>query len=101
MTPLARTAIIASRYAIEPGQESALLVDEQNAASLYVAGGVGRVIIADRDEAGRMTPPSIPVIAGNLLMIPAGIHYGFVNEGPEPLTLSEQRISFDIAFGVH
>ena len=101
MTPLARTAIIASRYAIEPGQESALLTDEQNATSLYVAGGVGRVIIADRDEAVRMTPPSVPVTAGNVLMIPAGAHYGFVNEGSGLLTLSEQRIPFDIAFGAH
>ena len=100
MTPIARTAIIASRYVIEPRHVSALHIDEERAASIYVAEGAGRVVIADADEALRTTPPSISVVAGNLLMIPAGVHYGFVNEGSRPLKLSEQRISFDVAFGV-
>lgn len=98
MTPLARTAIIASRYVIEPRQASALQIDQECAASIYVAEGAGRVIIADTDEASRTTPPSVSVVAGNLLMIPAGIHYGFVNEGSHPLKLSEQKISFEVAF---
>ena len=99
MTPLARTAIIASRYSIDPQLESELQIDEVNAASIYIAEGVGRVIIADAEEAALATPPSIAVVAGNLLMIPAGLHYGFVNEGSNSLTLSEQKISFDTAFG--
>jgi hypothetical protein len=99
MTPLARTAIIASRYSIDPCRASALQVDDELAASIYVAEGTGRVIIADDDEAERTTPPSISVTAGNLLMIPAGIRYGFVNEGSHSLELSEQKISMDVAFG--
>ena len=99
MTPLARTAIVASRYTIEPRQASALLIDQECAASIYIAEGAGRVIIADSGEVSRTTPPSISVVAGNLVMIPAGVHYGFVNEGSEPLKLSEQKISFDVAFG--
>lgn len=98
MTPLARTAIIASRYVIEPRQASELLIDNDHAASIYVAEGAGRVIIAETGEAMRTTPPSVSVVAGNVLMIPAGIHYGFVNEGSHPLKLSEQKISFDVAF---
>ena len=98
MTPLARTQIIASRYVIEPRQASALLIDDERASSIYVAEGAGRVIIADTDEASRTSPPSVSVVAGDLLMIPAGIHYGFVNEGSHPIKLSEQKISFDVAF---
>jgi mannose-6-phosphate isomerase-like protein (cupin superfamily) len=98
MTPIARTAIMASRYVIEPKQTSDLLIDKDRAASIYITDGTGRVIIADPTEASRTTPPSIPVVAGDLLLIPAGIHYGFVNEGPDFLKLSEQKISFDVAF---
>lgn len=98
MTPLARTAIVASRYVIEPDQATTLLIDHELAASLYIAEGTGRVIIADDNEAARMTPPSVAVAAGNLLMIPAGVHYGFVNETSRPLKLSEQKISLDVAF---
>ncbi len=98
MTPLARTALMASRYVIERGQSSQLFIDRERAASLYVAEGAGRVVIADDAEAVRATPPSISVAAGDVLMIPAGLHYGFVNEAAKPLKLSEQRISFDVAF---
>lgn len=98
MTPLARTAIIASRYVIDAGQASELFYDAENAASLYVAEGAGRVIIADEREAKLASPPAIDVAAGDLLMIPAGIHYGFQSEVEHALKLSEQRISFDVAF---
>jgi hypothetical protein len=100
MTPLARTAIIASRYAVDRGQATELFVDQQHAASIFVSGGSGSVIIADSSEASSATPPSIPVVAGDLLMIPASIHYGFVNDGPSSLVVSEQKISLDVAFGV-
>ena len=100
MTPLARTAIIASRYVVDRSQSTELFIDPKHAASIFVSGGSGRVIVADSSEASSLTPPSIPVVAGDLLMIPEGIHYGFVNEGPESLVLSEQKISFDVAFGV-
>jgi mannose-6-phosphate isomerase-like protein (cupin superfamily) len=100
VTELARTSLVASRYVIEAGQASDLFKDPERAASLYIAEGAGRVIIADEAEAGRTTPPAIRVSAGDALLVPAGLHYGFVNENEEagPLKLSEQRISFDIAF---
>jgi mannose-6-phosphate isomerase-like protein (cupin superfamily) len=98
VTELARTSLVASRYVIEAGQASDLYKDSERAASLYIASGAGRVIIADEAEVKRTTPPSIAVSAGDALLIPAGLHYGFVNEDAVPLKLSEQRISFDIAF---
>ncbi|MBV9211985.1 MAG: hypothetical protein JOZ52_15185, partial [Acidobacteria bacterium] len=98
LTRLAETALCASRYVIEAKQASQLFVDKERASSIYVAEGAGRVIIADETEAARTTPPSIAVAAGDVLMIPSGLHYGFVNEEAAPLKLSEQRISFDVAF---
>lgn len=98
ITPLARTAINASRYVIEPRQATELFVDEVRASSIYVAEGDGRVVIADENEVLQTTPPSISVVTGNILMIPAGIYYGFVNEGLSQLKLSEQKIAFDVAF---
>lgn len=98
LTRLAHTSLIASRYIIEARQASDLFVDEARASSIYIAEGAGRVIIADEAEARRTTPPSIKVAAGDVLMIPAGLHYGFVNEAARHLKLSEQRISFDVAF---
>jgi quercetin dioxygenase-like cupin family protein len=98
MIPLARTSITASRYVIEEGKSSDLLRDDKNAASIYVAAGAGRVVIADDDELRQTPPPSIRVSAGDVLMIPAGINYAFLNEGSQRLVLSEQRISLDVAF---
>ncbi len=98
MTPLARTAIYASRYLIEAGKASEIFLDAERAACIYVAGGAGQIIIADEEEAHRTTPPALSVAAGDVLMIPAGINYGFVNEGEQPFIISEQRISFDVAF---
>jgi mannose-6-phosphate isomerase-like protein (cupin superfamily) len=98
LTRLAETALVASRYVIEARGASELFVDEERASSIFIAEGAGRVIIADEAEAKRTSPPSIAVSAGDVLMIPAGLHYGFVNEDAAPLKLSEQRISFDVAF---
>lgn len=98
MIPLARSNVHATRYIVRPQGATALSLDEERAAALYVAAGAGRVIIADEAEAHRQNPPSIAVSAGDLLMIPAGIHYGFVNDGAQPLLVSEQLISFDVAF---
>ena len=98
VTELARTSLIASRYVIEPRQSSDHFIGVEHAASLYIAEGAGRVIIADEEELHRMTPPSISVSAGDALLVPAGIYHGFVNEGDAPLKLSVQRISFNVAF---
>ncbi len=98
MIPLARTAITASRYVIEEGKFSDVLRDDTDAASLYVAAGAGRVVIADDDELRQTPPPSIQVSASDVLMIPARINYVFVNESSEQLVISEQRISLEVAF---
>lgn len=98
LIPISRSTITASRYIIEPMQAGDLQYDSKHAASLYITEGCGRIIIGDYKEAHQITPPTITVSAGDLVLIPAGIYYGFVNEGASPLKLSEHKISLDVAF---
>lgn len=97
MIVLARSSMRASRYFIERSQSTDLLTDKMCGASLHVAQGKGRVIIGSLDEVGQFTPPSCEVCAGDLLMIPPGIYYGFVNEGSDDLVISEHRIEVEVA----
>lgn len=95
---ISQGAVTASRYVIDPFEASDLYQDQVCAASLYIANGKGRVIVGEASEAQGLTPPTIPVSKGDLLMVPAGIHYGFINESNEDLEVSEQRIPLDVAF---
>lgn len=96
--PLSEGSIFASRYAFEPGKTGEQMKDDQCASSIYVTRGKGELIVGNKEEVNRLTPPSIPVSAGDLLLIPNGTYYGFVCEGSIPLELSEQKIPFDVAF---
>jgi mannose-6-phosphate isomerase-like protein (cupin superfamily) len=97
MIVLARSSMRASRYFIERSRSTDLIVDTICAASLHVAQGKGQVIIGSLDEVERFTPPSCDVIAGDVLMIPPGIYYAFVNEGSDDLIVSEHRIEVEVA----
>jgi hypothetical protein len=98
MTRLAAKPVYASRYTIEPFSATECLSDEACAISIYVSHGQGSVIIGDHEEVKKTSPPSIRVGTGDLLMIPKGIYYAFVNEGKESLNLSEHKIPFEVAF---
>ncbi len=98
VTPLARTSeISASAYSIAPAQTSELQVDPRCPVTIYISAGAGRVILGERKEVSRLTPPTITVSAGDLLMVPPGSHYGFVNDGPHPLELSEHKVPPQVA----
>jgi len=56
------------------------------------------LIIGENEEVKKLTPPTIKVCLGDLVMIPKGIYYAFVNEGPESLKITEHKIPFDVAF---
>ncbi len=90
--------MLASRYIIERGESTDPMQDDQRAAGLYVSAGTGRIMMGDWCEIQRDTPPSISIRAGDLLMVPPGIHYAFVNDGHEPVEVSEQRIPLSVAF---
>ncbi|HKY05197.1 MAG TPA: hypothetical protein VJQ56_09925 [Blastocatellia bacterium] len=98
LIPLARSSVVASRYVIDPLETSDLYQDRACAASLYIAKGKGRLIMGEPSEARALTPPTLSVSKGDLLMVPSRIQYGFINEGSEALEVSEQRIPLDVAF---
>lgn len=95
---LAAAEIQASRYVVEAAKTTEIQKDDRCAVSVYVAKGIGRIVIGEREEVQRFSPPSIEVSCGELVMIPAGVWYGFVNDGPDPLVLTEHKIPFDVAF---
>lgn len=96
--PISSGTITATRYVIRPSGVGGLRRDDGHAASLHITEGAGRIIIGDHSEVRRMTPPSIPVGACDLLLIPPGAYYAFVNEGAAPLKLSEHKIPLHVAF---
>ena len=90
---LADTFVLARRYLVEPGRKTDLQHDDERASILHVTAGRGRVAVADREEAAFTVPPSLPAAKADVLLIPPGTHYGFVNEGEGPLEVSEHRIA--------
>jgi hypothetical protein len=49
-------------------------------------------------EMGRADAPGLPLRTADLLTIPHGIQYAFVNEGGAPLELVEHKIRPEVAF---
>ena len=97
-TVLADGFVGASQLTVEPRGETEVRSDPCRAASLFVRAGEGRILIGTAAEMGRADAPSLPLRAGDLLTIPHGIHYAFVNEGGAPLELVEHRIRPEVAF---
>jgi hypothetical protein len=77
----------ASLISIETGRQTSLLGDPNRAASLYVRGGAGRILLGTRAELARATPPSLPLAQGDLLILPPGASYVLVQDGLEALEL--------------
>jgi mannose-6-phosphate isomerase-like protein (cupin superfamily) len=94
---LADTFVLARHHVVDPGRKTDLEHDDERAAILHVTGGSGRVIVADADEAAFATPPSLPVARADVLLIPPGTRFGFVNESDTPFELSEHRITLAAA----
>ena len=96
-TVLADSFVTATQYEIEPHAETAAQADPHRAAALYVRAGSGRLLLGTAAELARATPPALPLGAQDLLTIPPGIHYAFVNDQGEPLHLVEHRIPPGVA----
>jgi mannose-6-phosphate isomerase-like protein (cupin superfamily) len=96
-TVLADGFVSAVRYLVEPRGETETFSDAVCAASLFVHTGRGRLLLGTATELRRATPPSLPLAAGDLLTIPHGIHYAFVNEDRGPLDLAEHKIRPEVA----
>jgi mannose-6-phosphate isomerase-like protein (cupin superfamily) len=96
-TVLADGFVVATQYRIEPRAETEVVVDPSCAASLYVRVGEGRLLMGTAAEMRRASAPSLPLHGGDLLTVPHGIQYAFVNEGREPLELVEHKIRPEVA----
>jgi mannose-6-phosphate isomerase-like protein (cupin superfamily) len=96
-TVLADGFVVATQYRIEPRGETAVYVDPSCAASLYVRAGEGRLLMGTAAEMRRASAPGLPLCGGDLLTVPHGIRYAFVNEGREPLDLVEHKIRPEVA----
>jgi mannose-6-phosphate isomerase-like protein (cupin superfamily) len=95
--PLTDSFVVASRYLVHPLGTTDVLHDDERAAILHVTAGSGQVVVADRDEIGFANPPSLSARKADVLLIAPGIRYAFVNDGDEPLELSEHRITPEAA----
>ncbi|HYL05249.1 MAG TPA: hypothetical protein VE075_04375 [Thermoanaerobaculia bacterium] len=96
-TVLADGFVVATQYRIEPRAETAVYADACCAASLYVRAGEGTLLMGTAAEMRRASPPGLPLRGGDLLTVPHGIRYAFVNEGREPLDLVEHKIRPEVA----
>jgi len=92
---LADTFVLARHYVVDASTD--LQHDDERATILHVTAGRGRVVVADREEAAFSIPPSLPAGKADVLLIPPGTRYGFVDEGDSPFELSEHRITLAAA----
>ena len=97
-TVLTDSFLRASRRTLEPYKESAMEKDPGRASFIRVHRGEGRIFIAAEDELRHPGKTSVALAAGDLFMVPPGIHYGFKNEAGNTLTCSEHRIEIEKAF---
>ena len=94
---LADSFVVASRYLVDAGRTTDVQHDEERAAILHVTAGRGRIVVADEAEAALPNPPSLPAGKADVLLIPPGTRYAFVNEGVERFDVSEHRITLEAA----
>jgi mannose-6-phosphate isomerase-like protein (cupin superfamily) len=83
---------------VDPRADPEVASDPCCAASLFVRAGEGRVLMGTAAEMGRADAPSLALRSADLLTIPHGIQYAFVNEGSAPLDLVEHKIRPEVAF---
>lgn len=96
-TVLASGFVTASTIVVDPHAATEVGCDRRHAASLYVRAGSGRILLGTLAELTRAQPPSLPLGAHDLLTIPPGIAYAFVNEGAVPLEIVEHKIEPGVA----
>jgi len=89
---------VASCSTLEAGASSTISSAVERATSLHIASGSGHLILGTSDEIRKTTPPTLPAHAGDLFLVAPGAHYGFVNDGAQPLVVAEHSIEPAVAF---
>jgi hypothetical protein len=77
---------------VEPGQATAIARDASRAIALNVTQGSGRLVLGDREETRRASPPTLPIQGGDLLLVAPGAWYGIVNDAREALRFSRHGV---------
>lgn len=85
--------ISAAHYLIDPLKMTDFQGEQQKAILVNVQIGQGKLIIADTKEAKKTSPPHLDISSGDVLIVPPGINYCFVNESNAQMGLSEHKIS--------
>jgi mannose-6-phosphate isomerase-like protein (cupin superfamily) len=68
------------------------------ASSLRISRGVATLSIADDGELNHLSDHSFEVGEGDVLLVPPGVHYRFINETGGELEYSEHQIRPEVAF---
>jgi hypothetical protein len=95
---LAAGVFSAARLAVESGASTELVHTAGEGLSIHVTRGAGRVVIADRNEAHRTSPPELPVTEGDLLLIPPRVWYAISGDAGTGMDVSIQGIQPSLAF---
>jgi hypothetical protein len=90
--------LIASSCQFDAREAGDIAADPDRATCVHIVEGAGQLLLGEAGEMRRLSPPSIAASAGNVFLVAPGAHYGFVNDGPGPLVVSEQRIPASTAF---
>jgi hypothetical protein len=95
---LASGTFTAARLVVDPGASTDLVHTGDEALSVHVTHGRGHVVIADRAEARRTSPPSLAVSQGDLLLIPPRVWYAVSGDEGVGLAASIHGIEPSLAF---
>jgi len=89
---------VASCSTLDSGASSEVRSTAGRATAVHLVSGSGQVIMGTSDEIRRTTPPALAGQAGDLFLVAPGAHYGFVNDGAQPLVVAEHSIEPVVAF---
>ena len=95
---LAAGTFSAARLAVEPGGATELVNTADEALSIHCTRGAGQVVIADQTEIDRMSPPSLSVRQGDLLLVPPGFWYAVSGDRASGVDVSIHAVRPSLAF---
>jgi mannose-6-phosphate isomerase-like protein (cupin superfamily) len=97
-TVLTDSFVRASHREVEVNSKTEIQQCQGVAVIVRIFSGQGTLWLLDDSELGSPEKGAIPVVKGDVFLLPPNSWYGFKNEGLERLQFSEQRIPPEVAF---